>query len=130
MAIDGAPPAWTEMIERWHATSPLTLRVRADSRSVLAKVGRWMADQQAGIDGPAAWTRQTCASWVAALDRMHVGDYVQRTVPTGSDPGEPLEPKTKAGYLRTTRRFSVTCRNGNGSRADSIRALPWPPRAP
>ena len=31
------------------------------------------------ITDPASWTRQTCATWVAAVDRMSVGDHVQRT---------------------------------------------------
>ena len=104
-AISGAPEAWTELVERWHATSTLTPKVRATIRTVLAKAGRWMAVGQPGTAGPADWNRQTCASWVAAVDRMSVGDYVQRTVTTGSAAGEPLKPKTKAGYLRMTRTF-------------------------
>jgi integrase len=104
-AISGAPEAWTELVERWHATSTLTPKVRATIRTVLAKAGRWMAAEQPGITGPSDWNRQTCASWVAAVDRMSVGDYVQRTVTTGSAAGEPLKPKTKAGYLRMTRTF-------------------------
>ncbi len=103
--LGGVPAAWAEMIERWHATSTLTPKVRATIRTVLAKAGRWMAAEQPGISGPADWTRQTCASWVAAVNRMSVGDYVQRTVTTGSAAGEPLKPKTKASYLRMTRSF-------------------------
>ncbi|MGH3327265.1 MAG: tyrosine-type recombinase/integrase [Streptomycetales bacterium] len=105
VAIDGAPVEWAELVERWYATSTLTPKVRGISRSVLAKTGRWLAAEQPGIAGPADWTRQTCASWVAAVDRMRVGDYVQRAVTTGSPAGEPLKPKTKAGYLRMTRTF-------------------------
>jgi hypothetical protein len=57
---------------------------RATIRTVPAKVDRWMAAEQPGIISPADWTRRACASWVAAVDRMSVGDYVQRTVATGS----------------------------------------------
>ncbi|MGH3422475.1 MAG: hypothetical protein ACRDOD_23120, partial [Streptosporangiaceae bacterium] len=103
--ISGAPADWTELVERWHATSALTPKVRATIRTVLAKAGRWMAAGQPDIRSPADWTRQTCASWVAAVDQMSVGDYVQRTVTTGSAAGEPLKPKTKASYLRMTRSF-------------------------
>jgi len=58
------------------------------------------------VVGPADWTRQTRASWVAAIDRMRVGDHVDR-VPAGraGRAGDPLKPKTKAGYLRMTRTF-------------------------
>ena len=104
-AISGAPEAWTALVERWHGTSTLTPKVRATIRTVMAKAGRWMAAEQPGITGPEDWNRQTCASWVAAVDRMSVGDYVQRTVTTGSAAGDPLKPKTKAGYLRMTRTF-------------------------
>jgi len=86
-AISDAPQAWAELVERWHDTSTLTPKVRATIRTVLAKAGRWMAAGQPGISGPADWTRQTCASWVAAVDRMNVGDYVQRTVTRAARPG-------------------------------------------
>jgi hypothetical protein len=104
-AISGAPETWTDLVERWHGTSTLTPKVRATICTVMAKAGRWMAAEQPGVVGPADWNRKTCASWVAAVDRMSVGDYVQRTVTTGSAAGEPLKPKTKAGYLRMTRTF-------------------------
>jgi hypothetical protein len=40
--IEGADPAWAHWIERWHATSTLTPRVRATIRTQLAKTGRWL----------------------------------------------------------------------------------------
>jgi integrase len=104
-AIAGAPQAWAELVERWCGTSALTPKVRSSTRAVLAKAGRWTAAEQPGIAGPADWTRQTCASWVAAVDRMSVGDYVQRPATTGSTAGNPLKPKSKASYLRMTRTF-------------------------
>ena len=107
--IEGAPPAWTALAERWYATSALTPRARGIIRVVLAKIGRWLAAEHPGIAGPADWTRQTCASWVAAADRMTVGDYVQRTAGTGKQAGQPLKPKTKASYLRMTRTFFRDC---------------------
>jgi hypothetical protein len=82
--ISGAPEAWTELVERWCSTSTLTPKVRSSTRAVLGKAGRWMAAEQPDVAGPADWSRQTCASWVAAVDRMSVGDYVQRAVTTGS----------------------------------------------
>jgi integrase len=109
-AITGAPAAWTELVERWCATSTLTPKVRAIARVVLAKAGRWLAAEHPDVTAPADWTRQTCASWVAAVDRMKVGDYNQRTTTaTARHAGEPLKPKTKAGYLRMTRTFFRDC---------------------
>jgi hypothetical protein len=45
---------------------------------------------------PTCRTWQTCATWIAAVDRMRVGDYVQRTAGLGDRLGKPLEAATKA----------------------------------
>jgi integrase len=103
--IEGVPEAWAQLIERWFATSALTPKVRGIFRSVMAKAGRWLAAEHPGITEPGQWTRQTCAAWVAALDRMQVGDYVQRRAGTDKRTREPLSPRTKAGYLTATRTF-------------------------
>jgi hypothetical protein len=108
--ITGAPAAWTALLERWYATSPLSPKTRGNARIVLAKTGRWLAAEHPEVTGPADWTRQTCASWVAAVDRMNVGDYVQCTAPgTAGHGGDPFKPKSKAGYLRMTRAFFRDC---------------------
>ncbi len=103
--IEGVPEAWADLIERWFATSTLTPKVRGIFRSVMAKAGRWLAAEHPEIGEPAQWTRQTCAAWVAAVDRMQVGDYVQRLAGLSKRGGEPLSPRTKAGYLTATRTF-------------------------
>jgi integrase len=101
--IEGTPAPWADWVERWYATSTLTPKVRAIFRGVMAKVGRWLADQHPEIVEPSQWTRRTCAAWVAAVDRMDIGDYVQRTHGLSKRSGEPLSPRTKAGYLTATR---------------------------
>ncbi|MFB4273617.1 tyrosine-type recombinase/integrase, partial [Nonomuraea sp. GTA35] len=104
--IEGAPPAWTGWVERWYATSTLAPKVRGIFRSVLSKTGRWLADGHPEITEPSHWTRELCAEWVAAVDRMTIGDYIQRSH-SGlvKRAGEPLSPRTKAGYLTATRTF-------------------------
>lgn len=77
-AIGGAQ-VWQQWVERCYATSILTPRARRNVRSSLLKVGRRIAAEHPDAADPAAWTRQTCAAWVAAVDRMNVGDYVHRT---------------------------------------------------
>ena len=76
--IEGADPAWAQCVERWYATSTLTPTVRAITRTVMAKAGRWLAAEHPEITEPGQWTRATCAAWVAAVDRMSVGDWIQR----------------------------------------------------
>jgi integrase len=104
-AITGAPDAWTRWVERWHATSTLAPITRGIYRVVLAKMGRWLAEEHPEITEPSQWTRQTCAAWVAAVDRMAVGDYSQSLNGKRGRAGDPLSPKTKSSYLRMARAF-------------------------
>ncbi|MDQ2815624.1 MAG: DUF2793 domain-containing protein [Actinomycetota bacterium] len=110
--ITGAAGAWAGWVERWHATSTLAPVTRGIYRVVLAKMGRWLAGEHPEITEPAHWTRQTCASWVAAVDRMAVGDYSQSLDGKRGRVGEPLSPKTKSSYLRMARAFFRPARMG------------------
>ena len=101
----GGPPAWEAQVERWHGTSALSPRVRDSVRATLLKAGRWLEAEQPQAADPASWTRQTCAAWVAAVDRMKVGDYLQRTAGLKDQLGNPLEAATKAGHLAALRTF-------------------------
>ncbi len=103
--IAGADPAWIAWVERWHTTSTLTPKVRATIRTLVAKAGRWLAAEHPDITEPTQWTRQTCAAWVAAVDRMCVGDYVQRHDGLAHRAGAQISPRTKAYILTATRTF-------------------------
>ena len=61
--IEGTSPEWAGWVERWHATSPLTPKVRAIIRTIVAKAGRWLAAGHPEITEPGQWTRQTCTAW-------------------------------------------------------------------
>lgn len=107
LPIEGTADAWAHWVERWYATSTLTPKIRSGYRSVLAKVGRWLAAEHPEITEPDQWSRQTCASWVAAVDRMAVGDFSQWTDGMRSQDrlGKPLTPEAKSGYLKVPRAF-------------------------
>jgi integrase len=126
--IEGADPAWTGWVERWHATSTLTPRVRAIVRILMAKAGRWLAAEHPEVNEPGQWTRQTCAAWVAAVDRMTVGDYVQRRDHLRNRAGKPIAPRTKAHVLMATRTFFRDCQEWEWfpRRFDPSRALAVP----
>ena len=126
--IEGADAAWAGWVERWHATSALTPRVRAIIRTIVAKAGRWLAAEHPEITEPGQWTRQTCAAWVAAVDRMAVGDYVQRRDALGGRAGNPVAPRTKAHFLMATRTFFRDCQEWDWipRRFDPARALAVP----
>lgn len=101
----GGAGLWETWADRWSVTSTLTPGVRGSVRADLLKVGRWAAEQRPEAQDPSTWTRTMCAAWVAAVDRMCVGDYVQRTVGIAADLGKPLNPATKAGRISALRRF-------------------------
>ncbi|MEV0537258.1 site-specific integrase [Kitasatospora sp. NPDC050463] len=124
----GGAQEWARWVERWYDTSTLTPRVRGSIRSTLFKVGRWLEAEHPEADGPASWTRQTCAAWIAALDRMKVGDYVQRTVGLEDRIGKPLEAPTKATQLSAVRTFFRDCQEWEWMprRFDPQRALATP----
>ena len=126
--IDGTSPQWAAWVERWHATSPLSPRVRATIRTIMAKAGRWLAADHPDIAEPGQWTRQTCAAWVAAVDRMAVGDYVQRHDHIQSRAGKPILPRSKAHILGATRTFFRDLQEWEwiGRRFDPARALAVP----
>lgn len=87
----------------------LDARTRSGVRSNLLKIGRWLQAEHPDAANPADWTRQTCAAWVAALDQMNVGDYVQRAVGLKDHVGKPLEASSKEGQLAALRRFCTDC---------------------
>ncbi|WP_234337144.1 tyrosine-type recombinase/integrase [Streptomyces xylophagus] len=121
----GVPPTWGEWVERWTAT---THRSRLHSRAALLKAGRWVADQQLETADPAAWTRQTCAAWIAAVDRMKIGDYVMRTSSFQERLGQPLQAESKAGLVRAVRVFFRDIQDWEWlpRRFDPLRALALP----
>ncbi len=126
--IEGADPTWTIWVERWHDTSTLTPKVRAIVRTIMAKAGRWLVTEHPEVTDPSQWTRGTCAAWVAAVDRMSVGDYVQRRDGLGAREGKPISPRTKAHILMSTRTFFRDCQEWEwiARRFDPSRALAVP----
>jgi hypothetical protein len=125
----GGAPVWEQWVDRWHMTSTLTPRVRGQVRSNLLKVGRWLAAEHPEAPDPSDWTRQTCAAWVAALGRMKVGDYVQRTVGLKDSIGKPLEAPSKEDQLAALRRFFTDCQEWEWlpRRFDPLHTLATPP---
>ena len=126
--IEGTDEAWANWVQRWHDTSTLTPKVRATVRTIMAKAGRWLAAEYPEITEPGQWTRATCAAWVAAIDRMAVGDYVQRRDHIHARVGTPISPRTKAHNLMATRTFFRDCQEWEWipHRFDPARALAVP----
>lgn len=106
----------------------MTHRSRLNSPAALLKAGRWIATEQPEAADPAAWTRQTCAAWIAAVDRMQIGDYVVRTSSFQERLGQPLQAESKASLIRAVRVFFRDIHDWEWlpRRFDPIRALALP----
>ena len=109
-------------------TPPLSHQRSAPVRTQMAKAGRWLAAEHPEITEPGQWTRSTCADWVAAIDRMTVGDYTQRRDHLTERAGAPIAPRTKAHILTASRAFFRDCQEWEwiGRRFDPTRALALP----
>lgn len=109
IVVQGVYPEWLQWVERWTATSTLTLKVRQMYRCILLKVGRWLATEHPQIREPSQWTRSLCAEYLAMVQHICVGDYVQRRVGLDDRLGESLSPRSKASYIVVMRAFFRDC---------------------
>jgi integrase len=93
-------------IQRWDTTSLLVPETRQRVVHKLRKAGRWLAVAHPDIVSPEQWTRELAAEYVAAVDRMAIGDWVydfKSISPTKR--GKPLTPSTKDAHLKDMRIF-------------------------
>jgi integrase len=126
--VVGVAPSWQGWAERWEATSTLTAATRRHTRRCVLKAGRWLGAEHPEIQEPAAWTRELCAAYVAAVDRMRIGDYAQRREPIRGRLGTPLSPRSKEAYLGALRQFFRDTQEWGwiSRRFDPTRALATP----
>jgi integrase len=126
--VEGVHATWQQWVERWTATSTLTPKVRGTFRTILLKVGRWLAKEHPEICEPAQWTRELCAAYLALVERLCIGDYAQRRASFAKRMGRPLSAKSKAGYIVAVRTFFHDCQEWEwiARRFDPSRALATP----
>lgn len=104
--LDGVSSEWAQWAKRWDDTSTLAPRTRQTLYGTILKAGRWYADRYPGKTSPTQWTRETALAFVAAVDRMRIGEWVvQLLPPQASKKGIPLSAATKAKNLEAMRVF-------------------------
>jgi integrase len=121
------PPEWLEWIERWQATTTVAAVTRTHVAYHLRKTGRWLAHHHPEAVHPAQWTRELAIAYVAAVDRMHVGEWSVCPIPRQSI-GTPLTPRGKASHLAALRSFFRDCQEWEWvpRRFDPVRCLATP----
>jgi integrase len=126
--VQGVSAPWIAWAHRWESTATLTPSTRRHVRRCVLKAGRWLQVAHPTITEPAVWTRELCAAYVAAIDRMHVGDFAQRCGPLRERLGQPLAARSKEGDLGAMRQFFRDCQEWGWipRRFDPARALATP----
>jgi hypothetical protein len=89
----GVPPPWLAWCQRWRDTTTFPVTTREGCYVLLLKAGRWAAAEQPTATSPEGWARETAAAWVAAVDRMVVGQWSTTRLLASSRVGKPLGAK-------------------------------------
>jgi integrase len=103
--IDDLRGTWAAWADRWYAASTITPKGRRFIRNTMLRIGRWLSAEHPQVTEPGAWTRQTCTAWVATVDRLTVGDYVQRGIGLEERLGQPISARYKEGCITAARTF-------------------------
>lgn len=108
-ATRGIAGEWLAWCQRWHQTTTVAPGTRNGGYNQLLIAGRWLAQEHPDITRPDQWTRDLAAAYVAAVDRMTVGQWAQATTTPAAKRGKPLAARTKATYLGSMRTFFRDC---------------------
>lgn len=108
-SIDGIDPTWVSWCRRWRDTSTLRPRTRESNYSFILRTGIWLAREQPWVNSPVDWSLSSCAAFIAAVDRMTVGEWALESA-RGTKLkglGQPIAPNSKRGFLHALRRFFI-----------------------
>jgi integrase len=107
---DIVPKEWLEWIQRWHSTSTTAKSTRNGRRIMLAKAGRWLAEAYPDCTAPNQWNRDISASFVAAVERMTLGQWLhpRSKVPIAKQ-AKALTPNGKSLIISAVRSFFTDC---------------------
>lgn len=106
-SIEGIDPTWAMWCRRWRDTSTLRPRTRESNYSFILRTGVWLAREQPGIAALTDWSISTCAAFIAAVDRMTVGEWALESA-KGTQLkglGQPIAANSKRSFLHALRRF-------------------------
>lgn len=102
---EGCPEQWTSWCERWLKTSPLAISTKTGMYGHLLQASRWLAHEHPGAVSPEEWTRELAAEYVAFVDGLTVGKWVDTKSIPGGKMGRPIGPSTKAAKLAAMATF-------------------------
>ncbi len=102
--------AWFSWCQRWRKHT--TLQNANAVYYPLLKVGRWLKVMHSDITSPAQWTYELAAEFVAAVNEMNVGEWIdtrQRRMAVERF-GKPMRANSKEKLFKAMRKFLYDCR--------------------
>lgn len=105
--LAGVSAQWVSWCRRWYETSTLTPTTRRGTFYQLLRVGRWLAERHPDVLGPEQWTRDIAIEYVAAVDRMTVGEWAGAETMYAGKFGLPLSARARSLHLYAIRTFFV-----------------------
>jgi hypothetical protein len=102
-AAFGADPEWAAWCERWLTTSTLAIRTRRSIYYGALKAGRWLADNNPDVRSPEGWTREIGLAYVAAVNRLTIGDLSAPSSWHLRPRGKPISANYKARLIGAIR---------------------------
>jgi integrase len=101
------PAVWLDWTRRWFETSTLGRSSRTHTYYALIKAGRWLYREHPDRTDPGSWDRQLVAGWIAAVDRLCVGELSKALNANymRARHGGPLSPRSKAHLIWSLRTF-------------------------
>lgn len=107
--LEGISSEWVNWCQRWRDTSTGTLNSVHGYYCLLLKIGRWLYATHPEVTHPGQWTRELAAEYVAAVNRMRVGDWTIRY--TRADKGKPISMMYRAHLCTVMRMFFRDCQS-------------------
>ena len=106
-SVEGIHPEWVGWCRRWRETSTLRPKTRETNYSFMLRAGLWLARAHPEVTSPAEWTVEVCADFLAAVDKLTVGDWVLASFShvRQRNRGKPIDANSKRTIYHTVRRF-------------------------
>ena len=106
-SVEGIEQEWAAYCRRWRDTSTLRPKTRETNYSFVLRTGLWLAKAHPGVTSPAHWTVEVCADFLAAVDRLTVGEWVLSSSShvRQRNAGKPMDANSKRVIYHAVRRF-------------------------
>ena len=108
-ALADVPASWVCWCQRWFETTTMAPASREGLYYLLLKAGRWLAAKHPDALSVECWDRELAIEFVAAVDRMTVGEWAKAEKMHAEKIGKPLSARAKDHQLAAMRIFFRDC---------------------